>query len=791
MPPSGPVANVQFEHAWVEVLVPFAQYRGLPTGIAIDCSQQTNASLCVWAPIDASFKQMTYNGLNIDPYAAAQTAAANNTTISPISSFNFDYTGYYNAIQSSSTSLMNKNPLTILEEEISVWLRTAYPGKTLQDVANFGQINPILDGLLPASLPYTVISSIRNYDCITATSTCTTTTTANYVHDAAVVSTTNPSYPEPKKWDKTITFTNDGCNPNDQVNIVLGTASESLSQVVLSQLTSILVSSTTSGITTLQQIFRLNGNQIGSALSLQAGSITITCAEGKKTVQTGMEYWINVKMDGPPGVNGSADTTIQANYQAMIGGYYLIATGGETSNWGQVHNAAQQLLTANTQYPITFNSAQTGSSSQACSMSNSLGCTPYLNNGVGYTIANELLNNQAPMDALVGGLLNVAATQYFANLRDSIKAADGLMQTYTPIAGFLGVVSTSDQSPQYVDSTAFSISPGGLLIDMKGITIGGTYRKNVAPANNDPTTNFSNSQFQLMGHITSSLEHETWQELTGYDAISTVRGIQMALANPVPAITLMTVQNNVSGNPPLNSTQNSAQNFYTAMGFGSSPPSSFTYTQPPYTIFSTEPATWTNATSGASFDTFMPQAATEAQAGAYTYTYSTSTGLYAWVNCVAGQINGINKGNLYSATCDGTTLTGTTATAQMTEVSTDWTNSIIPDDIGQTYFNFFDIKQDFSPSSVVYRASPLSNPTNYPAFSVANVVNDVYLTPLLNLPPSPSTSTTPLVWVSYQLPSALVTTPYNYFQVDIRSQYTTSTGYLNSMTFQILNMGSN
>jgi len=33
-----------------------------------------------------------------------------------------------------------------------------------------------------------------------------------------------------------------------------------------------------------------------------------------------------------------------------------------------------------------------------------------------------------------------------------------------------------------------------------------------------------------MGHIGSSLEHEIWQELTGYDAVSTIRGIQMALA---------------------------------------------------------------------------------------------------------------------------------------------------------------------------------------------------------------------------------------------------------------------
>jgi hypothetical protein len=47
-----------------------------------------------------------------------------------------------------------------------------------------------------------------------------------------------------------------------------------------------------------------------------------------------------------------------------------------------------------------------------------------------------------------------------------------------------------------------------------------------------------------LGHISSSVEHETWQELTGYDAVSTVRGIQMALATPVtPAVSLLNVEN--------------------------------------------------------------------------------------------------------------------------------------------------------------------------------------------------------------------------------------------------------
>jgi len=47
----------------------------------------------------------------------------------------------------------------------------------------------------------------------------------------------------------------------------------------------------------------------------------------------------------------------------------------------------------------------------------------------------------------------------------------------------------------------------------------------------DQPSTFSNTHFELSGHILSSLEHETWQELTGFDAISTMRGIQISLAN--------------------------------------------------------------------------------------------------------------------------------------------------------------------------------------------------------------------------------------------------------------------
>ncbi|MGD0960062.1 MAG: transglutaminase-like domain-containing protein [Methylomonas sp.] len=513
------------EHVWVEALVPFAQYRGLSTGAAsVDCTQPVNANLCIWVPLDASFKQMTYNGLlSLDPYTNssaynASTGTYNvNSSSYDVSTQYFDYTGYYKAIVDNTTNLLNKNPLTILEESISSWLRSAYPGKTLEDVADEGQIIPINDGLLPASLPYQVVSNIRNYDCIVAAD-CTAS------HDAAVPAV------ESAAWAKYVTVgVNIPTTTATTTNPLIGNIKLNLAMLNTQPLTLTATVPSGGGVPTVQVL--LGGNS-------QAFIITSpTATAGNKLFDL---FTINVSMDGAPAAtSGDTGFEINATYNAEIGGYYLVATGGESSNWAQVHNAAAQLLANDALYPITFNPGATSTvnSGLACSAANSVGCTPYLNNGLGYTTSNELINNPTALNALTGGLLYVAASQYYANQRDMFNQADYLMKTISPIMGFIGVVS-SQYGAEYIDSTAFSIQPQGLLIDMKGITLAGTFRAYDTPYQNIAMNNYSNSQLTFLGHIMSSLEHETWQALTGFDAISTVRGFQRALTQTQSGSTL-------------------------------------------------------------------------------------------------------------------------------------------------------------------------------------------------------------------------------------------------------------
>ncbi len=711
-------STVDFEHAWAETFVPFDQYRGINTVTpAVDCAQTASAARCTWVALDASFKQKTYNGLNLDPYNAVS----------------FDYTGYYNAIKDAATDPLkrrDKNPLAILEDQIGTWLRTSYPGKTLEDVEDAGKIVEIREGLLPASLPYQVIGTIRRYDTVAD-------------HDAVVPGT------EPKKWGKTVRV---------GFRLVSGglTIQAGGTPVLLAEVNTKRLTMTTEFVGTgnvPNMVVRLGGTEISRPIS---GGGTI----GGYTPAVGNPFAILVSMDGRPGATGSeADLTISAEYSAIIGGYYLVATGGESSNWSQVHRAADQLLASNNQYKIVFNPTEVGCLPDGTS------CTPYVDaTGNGWDTGDKkLLEDKPALDALTGGLLYVSATQYYAKFREQIERGDRLMKARTPVIGFLGVVSSVYQA-EYIAGTAFSILPGGLLIDMKGIQVGGVYRADEAGAN------YSSRQFEFAAHIGSSLEHEIWQELTGYDAVSTVRGIQMALANG--AILL---------NPKKNSTVDTLPGLYSAFGFSSTVPAGFTYN--PLTVYTTAPTTWTHAISGSQFDTLLATVTTSTGANQLptaTYTYSTTNGLYAWSDCVnyyQGQLQAFYNANgnasLSPISMCNRSFSGPVLTV-IADFKSYWLYTIIPSYIGQSYFNYFDRNQGFLTTGRVYRVNPAAIDAQ-DALTLTGIRNALYLRDVTQ------------TWFEYLIPSKLTIGSTYRFSVSISKGYQTAGDKLTSMGMSISN----
>jgi hypothetical protein len=172
---------------------------------------------------------------------------------------------------------------------------------------------------------------------------------------------------------------------------------------------------------------------------------------------------------------------------------------------------------------------------------------------------------------LTGGLLQVAGTQYFAKLRSQLAELDSMNRVSSPISGFVGVVSAT-QNVEYLDGTAFSIQPSGLLIDMRGLVSNGNFRINQA-------AQFASKHVDLAGYIFSSLEHEVWQELTGYDAISTVRGLQFAFAQYSNEVTAA-----------LSQSTNTLPVSYSQFQFRNAPPPEFVPIS--YTITSETFKTW-------------------------------------------------------------------------------------------------------------------------------------------------------------------------------------------------------
>ena len=455
---------IVLEHVWVEAAVNFASYRGSQSTRTCDL----NTTGCQWVALDPSFKYREYPS-DVTPEGKEHYRNL-------LKNVAFDYDAYYRA--ESNQQLRDKSPLEIYEEQALAYLRDNHPGVTLEDVIDEGTIIPETHGFLPSSLPYKVVGNLRRYLSVSE-------------HDAV----------EATRWSKQVKV-----SLIPIANGVVCTSfrnSATVSVVALSTQRLTVNWGVINGRTELA--LRLDGTKVGGSIS---GNLAINCGGGLERFAIGSQFNIEVAIDGPPNEN-----PIVVEYQNLIaGGYYLVATGGETSNWTQVQRAYQQLLDANKQYPL-LRDAQNN---------------VYVDkdkNGIINAVDNLLLDDHQAQDALTGGLLYTAQAHYYTRLKEASKRYSRLQHIVSPIAAFVGVVSTVYEVEK-VDSTPFAVLPGGLLIDLKGIRLNGSWEA-------DKPETYSSDTFKFLGHVASALEHEVWQELTGYDAVSTMRGIQFALKNDI------------------------------------------------------------------------------------------------------------------------------------------------------------------------------------------------------------------------------------------------------------------
>jgi hypothetical protein len=476
-------SSVSFEHVWVEALVPFDQYRGINIASPpVDCSVATNAGLCSWVPLDASYKQKIYNQLPL--------------TLNPIGYVSFNFTDYENAIRDNNSAMRDKNPLDIYENAVAAWLRAAHPGKTIVDLLDVGKIIQIHDGLLPASLPYEVVGTVRRYDSVSD-------------HDGVVPTT------EGKTWAKYVRistkFTLYRIQPSGQLGVLI--SQTTLARSVLQAEAALKpITLTTEYVNPATTTPRLNV-WLGDQLLFQP-----IAANHASAVDSTLEVTVSMDANTAPD-SSSSDNVLSTTFNARLGGQFGILAGGPTSNWSQVQRAAKALMAANNSFPIVLNASEAG-----CTVATGIGCTPYVDTGATGWDSNDkkLASEPAALNALTGGLLNVVGHQFMMENQEKLARLTQLVAGSSTSDYQLTLVS-SDFGVEYLSDTAFAIQPGMLGIDSK--SIGSLI---YLPGNG--VVNVLNSLTLLEGHIGSAVQHEVWQKMTGYDAISTMRGFQKLIA---------------------------------------------------------------------------------------------------------------------------------------------------------------------------------------------------------------------------------------------------------------------
>ena len=419
------------------------------------------------------YENSVQNWISLDP--SFKLKAYTDSSINATDSVSFDYNTYYNALFKKSSEYSDKNPLEIYQDALLDYLHQNHTGNSLQDLGYNGSVIQQNNKILQASLPYLVIGTPRRYDSIAE-------------HDN--------SGTEPRPWRKylgvSLTIQGNKNNFNFLVSQLpmqeLVVTSDGIQRRYNCEYSDCdcdvccegSYECTCSGnmVEALQPVESLvlrSGQSVvgvanGACPKYNPSSNTLTPPPSTTTFDINLSY-VDYVADYPY-TGGYTEITYGAGREftgAQFSGTYLILFGDQSSNWSQFEDAA-----------------------------------------------NQTLGSQAPVD-----LLQTAGTFYMARVNDEINQINALSRTKTFGQVFLGTASCLSDI-EYVDGTPFSVTPGGLLID---ITVNGS-----APYGIDSSGQIDEDMFKLLAHSASASEHEVWQELIGYDAISTVRGFQMALA---------------------------------------------------------------------------------------------------------------------------------------------------------------------------------------------------------------------------------------------------------------------
>ncbi len=550
----------------------------------------------------------------------------------------FDYERLYLAEKNQDESILGKNPLRIYEEQILDYLEEHHPGKTLDDVLYQGTIIPEVRSTLQSTFPYIPLEQPRQYASIAE-------------HDAS----------ESTPWAKYLTIHVHKRGPEGKA--------DPASPIFVNQ--KFLLSTLTTQA--LAYTFESCGRACIQAKTLLDGQEWDTFVSSNGSLLWGNPFVIDLEIDFYAGRTGKVQYP-----DNVVGGYYLVSYGGYHSNWTQVEYASDKLIAAQAQYPVAEDPDKP--------------FAPFIDSNLnGIKDNGELLvvENQDAMDLLKGALLETAEKLYFNQFRDANERLSALTHIKKPILSWLGVIS-SVHRVEYVDGVAASFQPGGMLIDMKGIHSGIGWHL-------DKWGGKTDRHERLAGHIASAYEHEVWEELTEYEAISSISGIQKALAGGAVLL-----------NPKKSAAEDTVAEVYHALGFSNQAPEPFVMKEKE--IFGTQQIVWdlpaNNST--ATFDTFQATInANTPELRKMQRTYSN------WFNQQFSEFERIrnfirqqldNVPNCRFSESGGVRWEGKTHSGECTKVLREWENYYhVQRQLNPQSYQYFDKNQGFDPNAQVYR----------------------------------------------------------------------------------------
>jgi RHS repeat-associated protein len=485
----------EFTHTWVQALVHLTTYRGSGPDAQVDCEAQP--SECVWVDLDPSFKLHRFRD-------ASEIVDISEAVL-------FDYEAYYRADDpeyqpADGIDRHEKGVLEIYEEQILQYLRSTpgLAGKTLEDVIYHGEVIREEHGVLPTSLPYLAIG-VESYESVDA-------------HDLVV---DPPPFNNPgQRWGRTLTFTVTFPEQPELAALSLTSVNPVfLSDLSTQRLTLSWESEDFGSPSVPQQLVAHLPGEIQEVLFSLTGS-TYTASDGSfgtlsNPPGSGSPFSVALVMD--PGDPNEFKVEFHSR---PLGGVYVIAAGGETSNRSQVDRSARKLLQALDDHPVVQDPQ-----------------------GVVYVDANAngtidsgermLLEDSQARIALTAGVLALEGDLQFARLLEDVRRMSAYHRVTLGPPRYLALVNAVE-NVSLLEGTAFSITPAGLLIDMTALA-------NVPMRIDQPSAVFPRSA-RLAGHILSALEHETWRALTGLETMSTMKGIQRTVRDGADLLFLDSTQ---------------------------------------------------------------------------------------------------------------------------------------------------------------------------------------------------------------------------------------------------------